>query len=142
VIRREGERLGETEQQAQRLTTDAQRFTEHEFPLSLAPLTCRFVLVTSDVKESRGVGVKLGVDGAAADSGWVVTVPTGARAGVALEPRRLSEDGTHAPGLGRDYGALWIAVFNADPARTRRCQLTVILRKDNRSPFAARGKGA
>ena len=100
------------------------------------------MVVSGDVKESRGVGVKLAVDGAPSDSAWVVTVPVGARSGAKLEPRRLLEEGTHAPGLGRDYGALWIAVFNADPARTRQCQVTVVLRKDNRSPFAGRGKSA
>ena len=142
VIRREAQRLGETEQQAQRLTADGQRFGEHEFALALAPLTCRFVLVSADVKESRGVGVKLAADGSPSDSAWIVTVPPGAKGGGPVEPRRLAEEGTHAPGLGRDYGALWIAIFNADPARTRQCQLTVFLRKDNRSPFAGRGKGA
>ena len=141
VIRREAQRLGETEQQAQRLTADGQRFAEHEFTLALAPLTCRFVLVSADVKESRGVGVKLTADGSPSDSAWIVTVPL-AKGGAKIEPRRVAEEGTHAPGLGRDYGALWIAVFNADPARTRQYQLTVFLRKDNRSPFAGRGKGA
>jgi hypothetical protein len=142
IIRRDGPRIGDTEQQAQRLTADGQRFGEHEFALTLAPLTCRFMVVSGDVKESRGVGVKLAVDGAPSDSAWVVTVPVGAKGGAKVEPRRLLEEGTHAPGLGRDYGALWIAVFNADPARTRQCQLTVFLRKDNRSPFAGRGKSA
>jgi hypothetical protein len=142
IIRREGPRIGDTEQQAQRLTADGQRFGEHEFALTLAPLTCRFMVVSGDVKESRGVGVKLAVDGTPSDSAWVVTVPVGAKGGAKLEPRRLLEDGTHAPGLGRDYGALWIAVFNADPAQIRQCQVTVVLRKDNRSPFAGRGKTA
>lgn len=141
IIRRDGAHVGETEQQAQRITTDAERFTEHEFAVALAPLTCRFVLVSADVKESRGVGVKLAVDGSPGADGWVVTVPAGAKGGVRIEPRRVAEDGTHAPGLGRDYGALWIALFNADPGRTRQYQLSVFLRKDNRSPFAGRSKG-
>lgn len=142
VIRRDGPRIGETEQQAQRLTTDAERFTEHEFALSLAPLTCRFVLVSADVKESRSAGVRLTVDGSPSGSAWIVTVPVGAKGGATIETRRLAEDGTHAPGLGRDYGALWIALFNPDPTRTGQYQLSVFLRKDNRSPFAGRSKSA
>lgn len=142
IIRRDAARIGETEQQAQRLTSDAERFTEHELQLTLAPLTCRFVVASADVKESRGVGVKLAVDGAPSGDAWVVTVPAGPKGSVRIEPRRVAEEGTHAPGLGRDYGAMWIALFNADPGRTRQYQLSVFLRKDNRSPFAGRGKTA
>ena len=43
------------------------------------------------------------------------------------------------PGLGKEYGALWVAVFNPDPMADRRYELSVFLRKDTKSPFRGRG---
>jgi hypothetical protein len=96
------------------------------------------MLVSVDVKEARGIGVKILADGAPTDTGWIVAVPAG-RGSMKTEARRVTEDGTHLAGLGKDYGATWVAVFNPDPLADRRIELSVWLRKDAKSPF--RGKG-
>jgi hypothetical protein len=107
--------------------------------MRLGPLTTRFVLVSADVREARGAGFKLVGDGAPSDCGWVVSVSAGDRSGAKIGAKRLTADGLHVPGLGREHGALWVAVFNPDPGADRRYELSVFLRKDTKSPF--RGKG-
>ena len=49
-----------------------------------------------------------------------------------LDVRRLSAEGTGVPGVGRDYGAIWLAIFNADPMRQTSFELGLTLRKDTR----------
>jgi hypothetical protein len=139
VLQRPTARIGDTELSGQRLAADAQRYNEHKFKMTLGPLTSRFVLVSADVREARGAGFKLRVDGAPADSGWVASVSAGSRAGARIDVKRIPVEGLHVPGLGREHGALWVALFNADPAADHRCELSVFLRKDTKSPFRAKG---
>ena len=131
VFQRPTPRLGETEQTAKRFLAENQRFTEHTFSASLPPLTSRFFLIQAELKDAHGVEVKLKIDGAPSDSGLVVTVPAAGKA-TKVEARRLSAEGTALPGIGRDYGAVWFAVFNADPERETQFQLGLTLRKDVR----------
>jgi len=131
VFQRPTPRLGETEQTAQRFLADAQRFTEHKFAATLAPMTSRFFLIQAELKDAHGVEARLKVEGAPSDSGFVVTVPAVGKA-TKVDARRLSAEGTAVPGLGRDYLAIWFAVFNADPARETDFQLGLTLRKDVR----------
>jgi len=79
------------------------------------------------------VGVKISNDGAPCDSGWVAGVPSGARG--KTEAKRITDEGTHMPGLGKDFSAVWIALFNPDPDADRRYEVSVFLRKDTKSPF-------
>jgi len=139
ILQRPSARIGDTELSGQRLASDGQRYNEHKFKMTLGPLTTRFVLVSADVKEARGAGFKLVGDGAPSDSGWVVSVSAGNRASAKNEARRIGEDGLHVPGLGKDHPALWVAVFNPDPAAERRYELSVFLRKDTKSPFRTKG---
>jgi hypothetical protein len=131
VFQRPTPRLGETEQTAKRFLAENQRFTEHKFSASLPPLTSRFFLIQAELKDAHGVDVKLKIDGAPSDAGLVVTVPAAGKA-TKVEARRLSAEGTALPGIGRDYGAVWFAVFNADPTRETQFQLSLTLRKDVR----------
>ena len=131
VFQRPTPRLGETEQTAKRFLAENQRFTEHTFSASLPPLTSRFFLIQAELKDAHGVEVKLKIDGAPSDSGLVVTVPAAGKA-TKVEARRLSAEGTALPGIGRDYGAVWFAVFNADSERETQFQLGLTLRKDVR----------
>jgi hypothetical protein len=137
IMQRPSARLGDSELSGQRLASDGQRYAEHKFRMTLGPLTARFVLVSADLKETRSAGFKLVADGAPSSAGWLVTVALGARG--KTEARALDEGGTHLTGLGKEYGAVWVAVFNPDPAADRRCELSVFLRKDSKSPFRARG---
>src|SRR5438874_792858 len=131
VFQRPTPRLGETEQTAKRFLAENQRFTEHTFSASLPPLTSRFFLIQAELKDAHGVEVKLKIDGAPSDSGLVVTVPAAGKA-TKVEARRPSAEGTALPGIGRDYGAVWFAVFNADSERETQFQLGLTLRKDVR----------
>jgi hypothetical protein len=135
ILQRPSARLGDSELSGQRLASDGQRYAEHKFRMTLGPLTTRFVLVSADLKEARSAGFRLVADGAPSAAGWLVTV--GARG--KTEARALDEDGTHITGLGKEYGAVWVAVLNPDPASDRRCELSVFLRKDSKSPFRTRG---
>jgi hypothetical protein len=139
ILQRPSARIGDTELSGQRLASDGQRYNEHKFKMRLGPLTTRFVLVSADVREARGAGFKLVGDGAPSDCGWVVSVSAGDRSGAKIGAKRLTPEGLHVPGLGREHGALWVALFNPDPGADRRYELSVFLRKDTKSPF--RGKG-
>ena len=137
IFQRPSARLGDTELSGQRLANDNQRYAEHKFKMTLPPLTMRCVLVSADnIRDARGVGAKITAEGAPGDSGWIVGVPAGARG--KPEARRVTEEGTHVPGLGKDFAAVWIAVFNPDPMEDRRYELSVFLRKDTKSPFRGR----
>jgi hypothetical protein len=139
ILQRPTPRIGDTELTGQRLASDAQRYNEHKFKMTLGPLTTRFIVVVSDVREARGAGFKLVADGAPSDSGWVVTVSAGSRSAAKVDAKRLTPEGVHVPGLGREHGSLWVAIFNPDPGADRRCELSVFLRKDAKSPFRAKG---
>lgn len=137
ILQRPSARLGDTELSGQRLANDGQRYAEHKFKMTLGPLTARFVLVSADVKEARGAGFKVLSDGAPSDAGWVVSVSQGPR--IRIDAKRITEDGIHLTGLGKDHAAMWVAVFNPDPGADRRCELSVFLRKDGKSPFRSQG---
>ncbi len=140
VLQRPSARIGENEQSGQRFATDGQRFTEHRFTATLPPLTTRFFLATADIKEARGVDVRVTIDHAASTNGWVATIPAPGKANTKIEARRLTEGGMALPGLGKDYSTLWIAVFNDDPAREKSFELGVTLKKDAKSPFGAKAR--
>ena len=142
VLQRPSARIGDPDQTGQRLATDGQRFTEHRFTAAVPPLTTRFFLASADIKEARGVDVRLSVDGAASTNGWLATIPAPGKASTRIEARRLTEGGMALPGLGKDYSALWIAVFNDDPARTKSYELGITLKRDARSPFGAKARAA
>jgi hypothetical protein len=139
ILQRPSARIGDTELSGQRLASDGQRYSEHRFKMRLGPLTARFVLISADVRDARGAGFKLVGDGAPSDSGWVVTVSAGDRSGAKVGAKRLTPEGLHITGLGREHGALWVAVFNPDPRLDRRYELSVFLRKDTKSPFRSKG---
>ena len=134
IFQRASARLGDTDLSGQRLASDNQRYAEHKFKMTLPPLTLRCVQVSADsIRDSRGVGVKIAADGAPCDSGWLTGVPVGAKN--KMEAKRITEEGTHLPGLGKEFSAVWIAVFNPDPEADRRYEVSVFLRKDTKSPF-------
>jgi len=142
VLHRPTPRIGDSDQSGQRLATEGQRFTEHRFTATLAPLTTRFFLVSADIKEARGVDVRITIDGAASGNGWLVTIPSAGKASSKMEARRVTEGGSALPGLGKDYSTLWIAVFNDDPSRQKTYELGITLKKDSKSPFGAKARAA
>ncbi|HUF92169.1 MAG TPA: hypothetical protein VMR23_07325 [Candidatus Limnocylindria bacterium] len=142
VLQRPTPRIGDSDQTGQRLATDGQRFTEHRFTATVAPLTTRFFLASADIKEARGVDVRLTVDGSGSTNAWLLTIPAPGKANTKIEARRLTEGGMALPGLGKDYSTLWIAVFNDDPAREKTYELGITLKKDAKSPFGSKARAA
>lgn len=136
ILQRPSARLGDSELSGQRLAADGQRYAEHKFRMTLGPLTARAVVVSADLKEARAAGFKLLSNAAPSDCGWVVTVAAAPRG--RAEARRIDESGTHLTGLGKDYAAVWVVAFNPDPEADRRCELSVVLRKDTKSPFRSK----
>lgn len=143
ITRRASTTLGEHAVKQQALAQDSQRFVAHRFPTVVAPLTARFFRVEAGaLRDGRDVTVTLAENGSPSDAGWLVTVRT-ARGG-GPQAMRLDRSGSTLPGLGRDYNAVWIGVFNADPGSEKRCELTVLLNRSGvtpgKGPFAA-GRG-
>ncbi len=124
-------RLGDSVDSSEHLTQDTQRFRDHRFFLALPPMTARFVAVASDVlRESRAIHVKLRDGRSDSDAAWVLTMPPVGRADLTSKLIRLAPEGTSVPGLGQDYAALWVAVFNADPEAEKTYELILTVKKD------------
>jgi hypothetical protein len=122
-------RIGDPEHNSQRLTQERQRFADHRFPVVVAPLTTRFFAIAADLREPRSIDVKL-LDGRSdSDHAWLMTMPPVGRSDLKAELRRLIQEGTSVPGLGKDYATLWVAVFNPDPHTERKYELTLSLKQ-------------
>ena len=132
IFRRPTVRLGDNDQKPQRLLADKDRFTEHKFAFKLPALTARFILLSPELKDAHGLEARLNVDGAPAESGWVATVPQPHRTSAKIEARPLTAEGTALPGIGRDYVAVWVVVFNPQPRVEAKFDLALTLRKDTK----------
>lgn len=127
VFVRPSGRLGDTTQKAERFTQEQRRFADHEFTAAVAPLTARFFRVeATEVKDPRTVEVRLSENGSPSDHAWVVTASTRA---APAQARRHERQGTTVAGLGRDYSAVWIGLFNADTETEQRFDLTIGLKR-------------
>src|SRR5437667_2498538 len=123
-------RVGDPDHTTQRLTNDRQRFADHRFPVTLAPLTVRFFAVAADFRGPREMDVKLKEGRAESNDAWLLTMPPVGRADLKSEVVRLVPEGSSVPALGRDCATLWVAVFNPDPKAEKKYDLTLTLKKD------------
>ena len=123
-------RVGDPDHTTQRLTNDRQRFADHRFPVTLAPLTVRFFAVAADFREPREMDVKLKEGRAECIDAWLLTIPPVGRPDLKSEVVRLVPEGSSVPALGRDCATLWVAVFNPDPKAEKKYDLTLTLKKD------------
>jgi class 3 adenylate cyclase len=136
VVRRQAGHHGGVEEQELRLTEVRDRYVERRFALSVGPLTTRFVYLKGmELKEPRDVVVRLTEDGAGSRQAWLLVQ----HMGYVAAPRRQSDEGTALPGLGRNYGGVWVAVFNT--ATDRACNFEVSLSLSPQSQLS-RGRGA
>jgi len=127
VFVRPSGRLGDTTQKAERFTQEQRRFADHQFTAVVAPLTARFFRVeATEVKDPRTVEVRLSENGSPSDHAWVVTASTRA---APAQARRHERQGMTVAGLGRDYTAVWIGLFNADTETEQRFDLTIGLKR-------------
>jgi hypothetical protein len=132
IFRRPTARLGDNEQKPQRLLADKERFTEHKFAFKLPALTARFIHLSPDLKDAHGLEARLNVDGAPAESGWLITIPQPHRTTAKTEARPFTAEGTAVPGIGRDFVAVWVAIFNPQPRVEAKYDLALTLRKDTK----------
>src|SRR5438445_2535240 len=123
-------RVGDPDHTTQRLTNDRQRFADHRFPVTLAPLTVRFFAVAADFREPREMDVKLKEGRAECIDAWLLTIPPVGRPDLKSEVVRLVPEGSSVPALGRDCATLWVAVFNPDPKAEKKYELSLTLKKD------------
>src|SRR5216117_433151 len=92
-------RVGDPDHTTQRLTNDRQRFADHRFPVTLAPLTVRFFAVAADFREPREMDVKLKEGRAESNDAWLLTMPPVGRADLKSEVIRLVPEGSSVPAL-------------------------------------------
>jgi membrane protein involved in colicin uptake len=119
-------KIGDPNQKTDRATQDAQRFADRQFTVEVGPLTTRFFRVEAgEVRDARTVEIKLTEKSAPSDQAWLVMVP---RTGAA-QARRHERQGTTVSGMGKDYTAVWVGVFNTDVEADKRFELTVGVRR-------------
>src|SRR2546425_204823 len=123
-------RVGDPDHTTQRLTNDRQRFADHRFPATPAPLTVRFSAVAADFRVPAVMDVKLKEGRAECIDAWLLTIPPVGRADLKSEVVRLVPEGSSVPALGRDCATLWVAVFNPDPKAEKKYELSLTLKKD------------
>jgi len=139
---RDAEAPGSSEQETSTLTDDKERAGPHLFTVAAGPLTSRFFTLTAgELEEPRDVEIKLKENDQPSDHGWIVTAPVGG-SGAFSAPRKHRVGGTTLPELGKAYGGLWIALFNADPNNDKRWELSITLKRKPRPAAAAPSKAA
>jgi hypothetical protein len=145
ITTRVGDGIGQTPEQSRELADQKDRLAEHRFAVRIAPLTSRFFcLRRGDLKDSRDVEVQLMEGGSASDAAIVLTL----RSDQTLQatPKRQGKSSTLYEGLGRNFSALWIAVFNSDPQEQKPFDLIFNLRSPappataRRSAFGGRAR--
>ena len=145
VVTRPSATVGDSAEARQELTEVKHRAGERRFALTIAALTARFfVLRGVELRTPRDVELRLTRGGEGSDHAWSLQV----RSDQLLHspPRRLNPGGTALPGLGRNYGDLWIGVFNPEPVGAAVYELTVTIRVQSppglrRSTFSPLGLG-
>ncbi|HEY7647652.1 MAG TPA: adenylate/guanylate cyclase domain-containing protein [Methylomirabilota bacterium] len=114
VTTRVSEGIGQTPEQSRELSDPKDRLAEHRFTMRIGPLTSRFIcLKRGDLKESRDVDVQLTENGTPSDAAIVVMLRSDHT--LYATPKRQGKSSTTYDGLGRNFSALWFAVFNSDP---------------------------
>jgi hypothetical protein len=147
VITRPTDTIGETEEQAERLTEPKDRLLERHFDVSLLPLTTRFFYVKpGELKAPRDVEVRLTAFGKPSDRALYLTLKTSLL--IRSEPRVLPKEGVSLPSLGRDNAGVWIALFNPEPDEIVSYELIVNVKQPRQqaprwsppSPFSPPGQ--
>jgi len=123
--------LGSRQETTQALTSWKDRVGPHLFTTTAGPLTTRFFVVElaeSTLDDPPDVDIKLKENDAPTDHAWLIPLPAPGKS-EPLVPRKHRTGGTTLEGLGREFGGLWIGVFNADPDSERTFELSIALRR-------------
>jgi class 3 adenylate cyclase len=126
VMTRGSREVGDTAEQTRELSDATERLAEHRFTLTVAPLTTRFVCIRrGELREARDIAIKLTEGDEASSAAWLLTLRSDQL--MSAPPKRCGAQGMSVDGFGKNYSALWLAVFNADPERDKAYELTVSL---------------
>jgi hypothetical protein len=129
--------VGEPGEQARELKELTDRLAEHRVTLTLPPLTARFVAVKrGDLREARDITFKLTEGGEASTAAWVLTLRSDQL--MSAPPKRCGAQGMLIEGFGKNYSALWLAVFNADPERDKAYEIILALTPQGQTAAAPR----
>jgi hypothetical protein len=123
--------LGSRQETTQALTAWKDRVGPHLFTATTGPLTTRFFaleLADAALDDPPDVEIKLRENDAPTDHAWLIPLPAPGKS-EPLVARKHRTGGTLLEGLGREFGGLWIAVFNADPDSERNFELSIALRR-------------
>jgi len=137
VMTRASREVGDAAEQTRELKDATERLAEHRFTLTLAPLTARFVCVRrGELREARDIAIKLTEGGEPSSAAWALTLRSDQL--MSAPPKRCGAQGMSVEGFGKNYSALWLALFNADPEREKAYELTVSLSPQGRPSAAPR----
>jgi len=122
---------GSPQEKLQTVSDPAQRTGPHVFGVTTGPLTTRFFtlrLAGNELADPPDVEIHLKENDAPSDHAWLLTLAAPGKP-QALAPRKQRVGGTKLAELGREFGGLWIAVFNADPNSEKRYELSITLKR-------------
>jgi class 3 adenylate cyclase len=137
VMTRVSREVGEAAEQPRELKDATERLAEHRFTLTLAPLTARFVCIRrGELREARDIAIKLTEGDEPSSAAWVLTLRSDQL--MSAPPKRCGAQGMSVEGFGKNYSALWLALFNADPERDKACELIVSLSPQGQPTAAPR----
>jgi hypothetical protein len=135
---------GSPQEKIQTVSDPAQRTGPHVFEVTTGPLTTRVFtlrLAGSVLADPPDVEIQLKENDAPTDHAWLLTLAAPGKP-QALAPRKHKVGGTKLAELGREFGGLWIAVFNADPNSDKRYELSITLRRKAPIPPKVEAKAA
>jgi hypothetical protein len=122
---------GSPQEKLQTVSDPVQRTGPHVFGVTTGPLTTRvFTLHVANqtLADPPDVEILLKENGAPTDHAWILALAAPGKP-QALAPRKHRVGGTKLAELGREFGGLWIAVFNADPNSEKSYELSITLRR-------------
>jgi hypothetical protein len=127
-----GDRLGSTEEKRETVTGWKERIGPHVFSVTAGPLTTRFFTLTlagEALADPPDVEIKLRENDAPTDHAWLVALPLPGGKASPVVPKKHRTGGTTLAGLGKEFGGLWIGVYNADASNERSYELEITLRR-------------
>lgn len=135
ITTRVSREVGDAAEQTRELKEATERLAEHRFTLTLAPLTARFVCIRrGELREARDIAIKLSEGDEPSSAAWLLTLRSDQL--MSAPPKRCGPQGISVEGFGKNYSALWLALFNADPERDKTYELIVSLSPQGQ-PMAA-----
>ena len=123
---------GSRDDRSESVTDWNERIGPHLFTVTTGPLTSRFFtlrLAGDALADPPDVEIKVKENDAPTDHAWLITLPMPGGQEQPPAPKKHRTGGTTLSGFGKDFGGLWIGLFNADPANEKSYELSIALRR-------------